>query len=64
MPHHTFQGPLLTVAALGVGKSESREARLAEVTTLSLHMLFAHTLACQWVTGSSWHRPIWITLTS
>lgn len=55
-------GPLLTVAALWVGKGESSEARLAKVTALSLHMLFAYTLARQWVTGSSWDCPIWITL--
>lgn len=54
---------LLTVAALWVGKGEAGEARLAKVTALSLHMLFAHTLASQRVTGSSWDCPVRVALT-
>lgn len=58
----TQDAAVTTVAALWVGEGESSEARLAKVTALSLHMLFAHTLASQWVTGSSWDCPIWVTL--
>lgn len=61
-PHHARLGPLLTVAALWVGVGESCKSWLAQVTALPLHMLLAHALPGQWVTGSPRHCPIRITL--
>ena len=55
--------PLLTAAALRVGEGEPREPRLAQVTAFPLHVLLAHTLASQGVTGCSRHCPVGITLT-
>lgn len=55
--------PLLTVAALRVGEGEPREPRLAQVTAFPLHVLLAHTLASQGVTGCSRYCPVGITLT-
>lgn len=59
---HTFLGLLLTMAALWVGEGEPCETRLAKITALPLHVVFAHALARQSVTGSSWDCPVWITL--
>ena len=54
--------PLLTVAALRVGEGKPREPRLAQITAFPLHVLLAHTLASQGVTGRSRHCPVGITL--
>lgn len=51
------------LAAARIVPAESVKPNLAAVTSLSFDVLFAHTLAIHWITQTTVHRPIKITVT-